>query len=65
MPSQCLTRASSHLIGPAPVMILKSTYAVVGIHCVLGIPSGWTVYSELVINYRGKPEMDEREIMSV
>lgn len=59
MPSQHLTEASSHLVGPAPTMILKSTATVVCIHYVLGTLFSWTVGSELPINYREKLETDE------
>lgn len=62
MPSQRLTEASSHLVGPAPTMILKSTATVVCIHCILGTLSSWTVGSELPINYREKLETDEEEL---
>lgn len=58
-----LTEASSHLIGPAPAMILKSTSTVVCIHCVLGTLSSWTVGSELPINYRENyRQMKEEEL---
>lgn len=62
MPSQRLTEVSSHMVGPAPAMILKSTATVVCIHCVLGTLSSWTVGSELPINYREKLETDEEEL---